>query len=100
MDTETRAFLEAMEKRISEEIGTVRAEMREGVDSMDRRLGAVDKGIGGLGGAVKTVSQQVESLAQSTASEFGRVHERLDEITANTARSFAGVESRMQQFEA
>jgi len=115
MDTQTRAFLEAMEERIvgsvrdqvrsdteavREEIGavhaavgTLRAEMREGFDSVDRRFGAVDKRFDGI-------ERQVESLARATATEFERAHTSLAEITENTARSFAGVEHRMQQIEA
>ncbi len=100
MDTETRAFLEAMEERIigsveakmGSEIGTLRAEMREGFDSVDRRFGEADKRFDGIEG-------QVESLARMTATEFERVHTSLGEITANTARSFNLVENRMQEIE-
>lgn len=90
MDTETRAFLEAMEERI---VGALRVEMREGFDTVDRRFGEADKRLVGIEG-------QVESLARSTATEFERAHTSLAEITENTARSFNRVESRMQEIKA
>ena len=95
MDSETRDFLEGLSKRLDERFGqmdkrfeSLSAEMGQRFDAVDGRFAGVEKRLGGL-------EQQVESLARLTASEFERAHDRLDEITDNTARAFGVVEDRL-----
>lgn len=93
MDQETRDFIRSLFEAEAKERRALRRELREGLAAIDRRFDAVEK-------TAQSIESQVEALARTTATEFKRAGERLDEIVENTASSFGSVERRLSEIEA
>lgn len=114
MDNETRAFLEAMEQRITKETSDLRSKLT----SLSTDLSTLRIKYGGIPATLRTIrseaaenaaesnrrfdqaEQERESLAQSTLRGFAEVEEKLNTLSQDTRFNLKTLEKRLEVIEA